>query len=482
MGTLWCKSFGMKITVSEKFPKSVARIIGVSKEACPVKSVSKDAFSGAVKSTYFVHGTEPVLYVGLGEKAKINERLLRQAAGAGVRHYLGMGREQVAFEVSADDLSVQAIVEGAILGAYKFEDFIAKNKRRKHVLKSVALVLPKAGHAAARKVAARALICAEATNLTRQVGNLPPNVLTPEQLGKEAQKLSKAEGLRCKVWTEVALKKEKFGGILAVGQGSENPPRLIRMDYSCGKKSAPTLAVVGKAITFDTGGISLKPGPQMEEMKFDKMGGCAVLGVIQAAARLKLPFNVVGIISSAENMPDGKSYRPGDIVTTWDGQTIEVHNTDAEGRIVLADALAYARDVVKPDFMVDMATLTGACVVALGMSRGGLFTDDERAQCAFFAAGESTGDRVWHLPMGEEYSEMMKSDIATVKNISGGRWGGASSAASFLKNWVGETPWAHLDIAGTAWITSKQEDLDVGATGFGVRLVTDFAERYFDSY
>lgn len=470
----------MKLIVSEKFPKNAARVFCVPTNICPVEGVSKHAFTGKAGSTYYMHGDHSVLYLGLGDADKVTASTLRKAAGTAVRMYLNMGVEHLVFVFPDYAEYAQAVVEGAVLGSYKFEEFIAKDKRRKHSLKSISLMLPSFTHKEAKKRAARGLVLAEAANVTRAVGNLPPNVLTPACLARHAQKLCATEGMRCKVWTETALVREGFRGILAVGQGSVNPPRLIRMDYHCGKQNAPTLTVVGKAITFDTGGISLKPGAQMDEMKFDKMGGCAVLGVMQAVARLKLPVNVVGLISVAENMPDGKAYRPGDIITTWDGQTVEVLNTDAEGRIVLADALAYARDRVKPDFMIDMATLTGACLVALGVERAGLFTQNTQARDVFCEVGESSGDRVWPMPMGEEYADMMKSNVATVKNI-GGRYGGASSAASFLQNWAGDIPWAHVDIAGTAWITDAKPHLDVGATGFGVRLVTEFASSYFKS-
>jgi leucyl aminopeptidase len=278
--------------------------------------------------------------------------------------------------------------------------------------------------------------------------------------------------MTCRVWDEAALKKEKFGGILAVGQGSANPPRMIALEYKGGRKDARPIVLVGKAITFDTGGISIKPADKMDEMKFDKMGGCAVLGAMKAIAALKLPFPVVGLIASAENMPGSRAYRPGDIVTSYDGKTIEVLNTDAEGRVVLADALAYARLHYKPRYMVDFATLTGACVIALGPHRAGLFTGDATLRQEIMKAGRSTGDQVWELPLGDEYDEMIRSDVALVKN-TGGREGGASTAASFLKAWVEDVPWAHLDIAGTAWTTRDLPHLEKGATGFGVRLIVE---------
>ncbi|MDE1171609.1 MAG: leucyl aminopeptidase [Verrucomicrobium sp.] len=318
---------------------------------------------------------------------------------------------------------------------------------------------------------------ARAANLVREVGNLPPNHITPATLAERARALAKTHGLAVKVWDEKQLKREGFGGILAVGQGSANPPRFISLEYrGKGASSAAPYVVVGKAITFDSGGISIKPGEGMDEMKFDKMGGVAVLGILQAVSELKLPIRVVGLISSAENMPGSRAYRPGDIVTTYNGQTIEVLNTDAEGRIVLADALAYAVKHLKPKLMFDMATLTGAVVVALGGGRTGLFATDEKIRQDLWENSEEAGDPAWPLPFAEEYSDQIKSDVALVKN-TGGRQGGASTAASFLHHWTGDTPWVHLDIAGTAWTTKELPYLEKGATGAGVRLITDYLRR-----
>jgi leucyl aminopeptidase len=254
-----------------------------------------------------------------------------------------------------------------------------------------------------------------------------------------------------------------------VGKGSSHPPRLIVIEYMGGAKKDRPVALVGKAVTFDTGGISLKPGAQMDEMKWDKMGGLAVLGILLAAADLKLPLNIIGLIPAAENMPGPDAYRPGDIITTRDGKTIEVLNTDAEGRIILADAIAHARLTYKPSAILEYSTLTGAVVMALGYRRAGLFTADEKLKAALIAAGIVTGELVWALPVDEEYKEGTLSEVATVKNI-GGREGSACISASFVKTWAEDVPFVHLDIAGTAWTTKPPAYLEGGATGFGVRL------------
>jgi leucyl aminopeptidase len=276
------------------------------------------------------------------------------------------------------------------------------------------------------------------------------------------------------------LEKRGFGGLLAVGGGSINEPHLIVLEYK-GAGDATPIALVGKAITFDSGGISIKSSDKMDEMKFDKCGGVAVLGIMKAVAQLKLPLNILGIISSAENMPSATSYRPGDIVTSYKGPdkrgvSIEVLNTDAEGRIVLGDALAYARER-NAQTIVDFATLTGACVVALGSFAAGLLGNDDQLQEKIRASADRTGDRVWPLPLWQEYKDKIKSDVADIKN-TGGRYGGAITAAAFLAKYVGDTPWAHLDIAGTAWTTEELPYLTKGATGFGVRLTIDLLSRW----
>ena len=273
-----------------------------------------------------------------------------------------------------------------------------------------------------------------------------------------------------KIWNEKDLKREGFGGILAVGGGSANPPRLIQIEYRGGGKKEAPLALVGKAVTFDTGGISIKPSAAMDEMKWDKMGGLAVLGLMLAAADLALPLNLVALIASAENMPGPDAYRPGDIIITRDGKTVEVLNTDAEGRIILADAISQARLAHKPSAILEFSTLTGAVIMALGHRRAGLFTKEAKLRDALVAAGKETGELVWPMPVDEEYKEAIISEVATVKNTSA-REGSACASASFVKLWAEDVPFAHLDIAGTAWTTKPPAYLEGGATGFGVRLV-----------
>jgi len=476
----------MKVEAVTKRPSRGDLIVFATTGSRPVPGVAPAEFDGAPLSLLLqreagTKGAKTVsprtLYVGVGEKGKVTPQGLRRAAGTAVKALLKIGAEEIAIDAGDYAAQLSPIVEGALLASYKFEGERASATRRKNALKQLSVVTDAPSLKAAKQEIKAGQILAEAANLVRAIGNLPGNEITPITLAERARKVAQDNGLKFQVWDERQLKKEGFGGILAVGKGSANPPRFIALHYQGAKnKSAAPYAIVGKAITFDSGGISIKPADRMDEMKWDKMGGCAVLGILQAVSALQLPINVVGLIASAENMPSANAYRPGDIVTTYDGQTIEVLNTDAEGRIVLADALSYAVKNHQPKAIFDLATLTGACVVALGGSRAGLFTDDETMRAQLWSRSEEVGDPVWPLPVGDEFDEQIKSDVALVKN-TGGREGGASTAASFLRHWTGGLPWVHLDIAGPAWITKDLPYLEKGATGFGVRLVVDYLRR-----
>jgi leucyl aminopeptidase len=308
----------------------------------------------------------------------------------------------------------------------------------------------------------------------RELVNLPPNILTPKDLAARARRMARKEGLKCRILDVPAMKKLNMGGILGVGQGSRQEPRLIVLEYkapgAAGAK-APKVALVGKGITFDTGGISLKPGAGMDLMKTDMGGAAAVLGAGLIAARLKLPVNLTVIVPTAENMPDGLAIRPADVLTMASGKTVEVLNTDAEGRLILADALWYA-ERGKPDYIIDAATLTGACVVALGHHFAGLMSTSSELIDALKQAGGETFERVWHLPLVDEHRKEVEGSISDLKNLGAGREGGALSAGAFLAHFVDDrTPWAHLDIAGTAWQNNANATGPKGATGFGARLM-----------
>ena len=435
--------------------------------------VPASEFDGALCSTVLLREkNQRTLVVGLGEKNKIEPDSIRRASGAAIKQLLKLGASDVAFDLTGFADYVGPAVEGAVLGSYKFDGFgkdPSKNKRG--TLTRLQVVLSDIELNSAKVHAREAEIVATIANQMRAIGNLPGNMLTPAILADKVTDLAKGRALTVKVWNERHLKRDGFGGILGVGQGStQHPPRLIVLEYRGGGKRDTPIALVGKAITFDSGGISLKPGAAMDEMKWDKMGGMAVIGMMLAAADLKLPLNIIGLIPSAENLPGPDAYRPGDIITSRDGKTIEVLNTDAEGRIIVADAIAHARLTYNPSVILEFSTLTGAVIMALGHRRAGMFTSEEKIRDAFIAAGNSTGEFVWPMPIDEEYRENVLSEIATVKN-STFREGSACSAASFVKMWAEETPFVHFDIAGTAWTTKPPAHLEGGATGYGIRLV-----------
>ena len=417
-----------------------------------------------------------VLLVGLGKATDFNSEKLRRATGLALKKLRDAGLESAAARLNPETPeAAAAVAEAAVLALYKFTEF--KPPTDAVALRSLTICIsPKADLPAFKKAVHRAQLIAEASNYARSIGNLPGNVVYPATLADRARALADECGLKCTVLDKKALEKGGFGGLLAVGGGSAREPHLIVLEYHGSGKNQKPVALVGKAITFDTGGISLKHAERMDEMKFDKCGGCAVLGILRGAAQLKLPVNLLGIIAAAENMPGANSYRPGDIVTSYRGKdarglTIEVLNTDAEGRIVLGDALAYARER-DPLAIIDFATLTGACVVALGNFAAGLFGNDPALIEKLRAAGEHTGERAWPMPLWQDYRELIKSEVADQKN-QGPRSAGAITAAGFLARYVGDVPWAHFDIAGTGWTTEERPYLGKGATGYGVRLVLD---------
>jgi leucyl aminopeptidase len=468
----------VKLIFETKPPKPVAgatrvRFVLRDQRVKLLPRVSEKEFSGKAGSLLH-HPHEATLYVGLGERAKAKAETLRSAAGAAAMMLKKIGR--TGLQVFLEDWPQFAgpVVEGIVLADYRFDRYASKRNER---LASVHIQVPAEDLAAAKQAAQHALVVAEATNAIREIGNLPGNILYPETLAARAAKLAREAKLKVTIFDEPKLRARGFGGLLAVGRGSERGPRFIVLEHRGGPRSQPPIAIVGKAITFDTGGISIKPAANMEDMIFDKCGGLAVLGAMSAISRLKVRRNVVGLIASAENMPGSSAYRPGDIVTTYDGKHIEIINTDAEGRVVLADAIAYARRDCRASAIVDLATLTGACVVALGEYAAGLFDSDADLRQRLLAAAETTGERVWPLPVFSEHEDQIKSSVALIKN-TGGRWGGACTAAAFLKTFAENTPWAHLDIAPVAHIGNDRPDLARGATGFGVRTLVELVERW----
>jgi len=436
---------------------------------------------GEIGTLYGVTGTfaPRTLLIGAGGEKKLDLHKLRRLAAKAARHLQKGGARDVSFfltELSVRGTSVadrvQAVAEGVWLGLYRFEHYKSERKEERRTLRSVTIMVESRRHLDAAEVAvARARGICLGTNFARDLANEPGNVCTPEYLGEQAASL-RHEHLKVTVMDRKAIEAAGFSGLLAVNQGSAREPRFIVLDYRGGAEESAPVALVGKGLTFDAGGICIKPPAHMDEMKFDMCGAAAVLGVFRAVCALDLPLNLLGVIASTENLLGSSAYKPGDIVKSYKGVTIEVVNTDAEGRIILADALAYAAER-KPRQIVDFATLTGACVVALGAEASGLLGNDDALLAALERSGRHTHDRAWRLPMYEEYQELIKSEIADIKNI-GGRGAGTITAACFLSRFVDDIPWAHLDIAGTAW-NMKGTDISArGATGAGVRLVLDY--------
>jgi leucyl aminopeptidase len=466
----------MKISVgSDSVSKRAVMVCFVPKDARGKidPPVGESEFSGKRNSLFYARA-ERVLYVGLGERSGIDNAVFRTAAGAATLFQKKIGEHHLALQMEGWPEFVGPAVDGVLLADYRFERFKTKQTPG---LAGLSVQVTADEVRAAGRAAKRAQLIAEATNAVREIGNLPGNLLYPATLADKARQLAARYKLKISVLDEKILQKGKFGGLLAVGQGSVRPPRLIVLEHRGGPKSQAPVALVGKAITFDTGGISIKPAANMEEMIFDKCGGIAVLGAMAAIAALGVKRNVVGIIASAENMPGGNAYRPGDIITTYDGKHIEIVNTDAEGRVVLADAIAYARQDCGATAIVDLATLTGACGIALGDYAAGFWSNDDGLRNRVLSAAEQAGERLWPMPLFEEYETQIKSDVALIKN-SGGRLGGACTGAAFLKTFAEDTPWAHLDIAYTSHREKDQPHIARGATGFGIRTLVGLVERW----
>jgi leucyl aminopeptidase len=416
-----------------------------------------------------------VLLLGLGKREALSAEAVRQAAAVAAQQARDLKLTAFAIALPSGpnllpEAAAQAVAEGATLGLYSFLEYKTGREPQPEP-ERVTLLAADEGDAARRGVAVGEAIAA-GVKLARDLANHPGNVVTPAYLGDTAVRLGEELGLQTTVLGLEELRAQGFGGILAVGQGSAQEPRFIVMEYGAGLENVPTVALVGKGITFDTGGISIKPAEKMDDMKMDMGGAAAVFGAMHAVASLKLPLHVVGLISSAENMPSATAFKPGDIITTLSGKTVEVLNTDAEGRVVLADALHYAQRY-SPQGVVDLATLTGAIMVALGPHAIGAMGTSPELMQRLERAGEATGERVWELPLWDEYREMVKSEIADLRNTGGARFGGAITAAAFLAAFTGDMPWVHLDIAGTAWTErSSKAYVSRGATGVGVRLLT----------
>jgi leucyl aminopeptidase len=414
-----------------------------------------------------------ILLVGLG---KLTLPEVRKAAGAAVRFAKPRKLREVTIAIPEGldpAAAARAVVEGAYIGDFDPDTY--RSDRKDQSIEQLNVV----GAGSAVEAGVReGVILGEAQNFTRSLVNEPGNVMTPTVLGQKAAEMCGQYGLKCEVYGAEKLKELKMGAFWAVAKGSEEPPALIVMTYEPAKApSSPVLGLVGKGITFDTGGISIKGADGMEKMKYDMAGGATMIGAMQAVAQLKPAVKVIGIVCAAENMPSGSAMKPGDIEIAMSGKSIEIINTDAEGRLVLADGLAYARQL-GATHLIDAATLTGACVVALGTVNAGAFSNDDETYRHFSQATEISGERFWRLPVEDEYREFIKSNIADIMNTGGSRWGGAITAAMFLKEFAEDTPWIHLDIAGVAWTEEAKPWIAKGPSGIPVRSVTEWVRSY----
>ena len=423
-----------------------------------------------------------VLLVGLGPRSRFDSGAAFSAGFAFSKRLAGKRRENVAVALPASDepqLVAKALIEGAIVATRG--PGLKKTEANRHAFETLCLVIDPALEVGDEVITAglrQAEIVGEAVNLARDLVNTPPGDKSPRRLAERIEIVASDAGITVEVWDEERIRRERFGGLLGVAAGSDEPPRFMILEYLRGERS-PTLALVGKGVTFDSGGLCLKPAASMEDMKADMSGAAVVAAVMQAIARLGLPVNVIGYLAITENMTGGRAMKMGDVLTMRNGKTVEVLNTDAEGRLILADALAYA--VERPAYRVlDLATLTGACVVALGPKIAGLFSNNDSFSKAVVAACRKTGERVWRLPLHDDFKEQLKSSVADLKNI-GGKWGGAVTAAKFLEQFVGSTPWVHLDIAGPAWCDTENATRDAGGTGCYVRSLVAYVERWAQS-
>ncbi len=425
------------------------------------------------------NSVQRILLAGIGKKENMTNDTIRLVSGKIAQKARELKLKEFSVIappnfIAEPTSAVTQIIEGSKMALYKFERF-----KTEKVESSPDLTIIVSKSNEILKAIKAAEIVAEGAIFAKSIANLPPNECTPATLANFAKNMSKRNKMKCSVISEPDLKKRGFGGISAVGQGSSNQPKLIILEHMRGGGSDKPIVLVGKAVTFDTGGISLKPGASMDEMKFDKCGGCTVLGIMKAISELKTPINVVGIVPSVENMPDGKSYRPGDIIKMYGGKTAEILNTDAEGRLILADAMAYGERHYSPKAIIDFATLTGACIVALGTNVAAIVSNDERLTKKINDSSKRTAEEIWELPLNQDYMDMIKSDVADMKNVGIGRAAGTIMAAAFLRNAVEKTPWAHIDIAGVAWTqgaTKEKPYNPKGATGFGVRLALDYLQ------
>jgi len=424
---------------------------------------------------------ERVILLGLGKLDKIDLEVLRTVAGKAVKKCIKKNLSQVLIAVPSEkrikiDMSrmLTALMEGSFLGNHIYDKY--KKEKKQKALKSVNFLVEPDTAKAFRALPSKVKTVCTGTILAREWVNAPPNDKRPEQFARSIATPARKANLKVNILTEKDLKQKKFGAMLAVAQGSRSKPCMVSLEYKP-KNFKTTVVLVGKGVTFDSGGINLKPTGSLDTMKMDMAGAATVAASLIATAGLKPKIRVIGVLPIVENMPSGDATRPGDIIKSYTGKTIEIGNTDAEGRLILADAMSYALKKYKPEVLIDMATLTGACMMALGEKIAGLFSFDNDLSEMIIQSGENNYERCWQLPMPEDYKELLKSDFADINNMANIRWGGAITAALFLSEFVSDTRWAHIDIAGPAYIKKENAYCPAGGTGFGVRLICDVLEK-----
>lgn len=425
--------------------------------------------------------TGRILFLGLGKLKNITTGALRELSGRAVKKCIKLKLESCHIAVPSakkiglqTDLVLEAMLEGACLGNHIFDKY--KYEKKEISLELITLIAPPAAAEKFKHIPLQVSAVCSGTILAREWVSTPSNDKTPAKFAKSVMKQAGTTDLKISVLDEKKLKQKNFGALLAVAAGSRNRPRLLIMEHKP-KGAKKTIALIGKGVTFDSGGINLKPAGSLDGMKMDMAGAAAVAATLITASKLNYNLHIIGVLPLVENMPSGNAYRPGDIVLTFAGKTVEIGNTDAEGRLILADAMAYAIKTFKPEAVVDLATLTGACVVALGEKIAGIFSSDDTLARTIVEAGQKTGERCWQLPLPEDYKELLKSDLADLNNMSSSRWGGAITAALFLSEFAKDTTWAHIDIAGPAMIKKPDAFCGAGGTGFGVRLLLDWLKN-----
>ena len=465
------KMTGVALEIDKKSDGLISELIGNGDFEAKPSQVSVIYTRGALPA-------KRIALVGLGKHNELNLEKIRAAFAKVMQHLRNLNIKEAITSINLNflprkkDQMAQAVAEGALLGLYQYTPYKTVGREDLKEMEQLNIIADKKDFSLIESAIKKAQIITSAVYFARDLISAPANEMTPSIMAQKALEISRRKNVSCKVLDKDKMKEMGMNALLAVASGSNEEPKFIILEYAGGKKSAAPVMLVGKGLTFDSGGISIKPSDKMDEMKTDMSGGAAVMGVIMAAADLQLPLNITALIPSTENMPSGTACKPGDIIKSYSGKTIEVFNTDAEGRLILADALAYASEF-KPAIVIDVATLTGACIVALGEDVIGMLGTDDKLKKEIEKAAQTTGELVWELPLWERYHELIKSDIADYKN-SGGRTAGAITAAAFLSKFVGDSPWVHLDIAGPAWISKDKTYIPKGASGVAVRLLVEF--------